>query len=1282
MIKVRIKKLPYAKTGTQVNGALVTDESSFNNTDSQGYMGKKRLKESKYITAVPREEANLEAEGGETVYGDINGDGMPEHKIIKGPRHSSGGVPLSLPDDTFIFSDTKGMLIKDPKILAMFGKGGTNKSFTPAEIAKQYDIQKYRKILEDPDTDAIERKTAELMIKKYVIKLGCLALQQESQKGFPQGIPAVAKPCMEARGLTEEDILPDTSIKGLNEQLKQDIEKQKGNPGEQMNQGQEMEQAEEMNQGQPVAQSQQQMSQQPPSQEEMMRYGGGRRLRRAQEGMQQPSEEEMMMMQQQQQQQGPPQDPQQGQGQDQMSQIIQEVTSALERGADPSDVVMSLLENGLRPEDIVQIFLQLGASNEEASSLVEQVMSQSQGAQQSPMGQQEQIPQENADPRMSQEEMMRMGGMRRLKKGQEGMEQQGGQDQEMMQMLQQISQALEKGAEPQEIISQLLQSQMPPQQIEQIFVQLGMPQDQVKQLVMSVIQQMQGGQGQDPRQQMDPRQQQMSQEQMSMQEQDPRQMEQAPMAQYGMSMGGYDMPFYDIPEAAYGASMGSNMAKGNSRSNSRINLPKAPGGGEVTIDATGKTPEELDRLISDAYKFGGTDKKGADNVKIKRTDGQGKVTTTTIRGNKRESFINEGKDIDVNDLKGFPDTPSGRVAAAQYQLIEKNLSNPKVRAEIVANTKLALEDPKAYLGKNSAPTDPGDIRKTWTKVHGALPSDDEIIKQALNHQKRNLMATGYDVDPQLFNDTGNRLASISEILSKNLINPNTKPPRPYTAAELTPILADYTAKGYTSVAALSEKIGIPLDPVGKDRVLQQATMHSYAKSYQKNQSGAYSGDRDLEYAMDNFLGGVSMVHVGRSDEESMGRLYGPAGAKISPLDDKYDYANNKWYQTDNRGRLVRGKYTTYGNTTLGHQYMVASHKYAEDPDKEPGPGPCTCDVNKKFLADGTTPNPQYRELDPNGKCSCDEQEKKKCPCQKSDGTVIEMTPNLDGSCPPCEEPGEKPPAAWWLQDTIKTTGAFADQMGIKKYMPFAPPVALQKPRPVFQDPTRELGANAEAAKVQTEGAALFAGDTALSAQSSAIQGQQSKNAADILAKYNNANVNIANQFELKGTDIANQESMLKQANSQRLYDQNTVANQQFDNAKLAMRNQTRNYYTNAITNKWKTDALNQMYPDYAVDPAVGGRMYHTPNTRTPSGTTSGKDWQKAQDECLKENPNADSKTLQDCRNAKLGTGTQINGSNPNIINQQYQGQGTSRDGGAVYEDGGFVHISSWLPFLK
>jgi hypothetical protein len=39
-----------------------------------------------------------------------------------------------------------------------------------------------------------------------------------------------------------------------------------------------------------------------------------------------------------------------------------------------------------------------------------------------------------------------------------------------------------------------------------------------------------------------------------------------------------------------------------------------------------------------------------------------------------------------------------------------------------------------------------------------------------------------------------------------------------------------------------------------------------------------------------------------------------------------------------------------------------------------------------------------------------------------------------------------------------------------------------------------------------------------------------------------------------------------------------------------MRNNLRNYYTNAITNRWQTDALNQMYPNYKVSPGVGGRM--------------------------------------------------------------------------------------------
>ena len=125
-MKVRIKRLPQARTGYQVQGSLRNDVPAMGGADYNAYIGQPKLKGSKYITKVPRDEANLEAEGGETVFGDINGDGMPEHKIIKGPRHAQGGVPLSLPDDTFIFSDFNGMKLKDPNLLGMFGKGGAS----------------------------------------------------------------------------------------------------------------------------------------------------------------------------------------------------------------------------------------------------------------------------------------------------------------------------------------------------------------------------------------------------------------------------------------------------------------------------------------------------------------------------------------------------------------------------------------------------------------------------------------------------------------------------------------------------------------------------------------------------------------------------------------------------------------------------------------------------------------------------------------------------------------------------------------------------------------------------------------------------------------------------------------------------------------------------------------------------------------------------------------------------------------------------------------------------
>lgn len=210
--RVKIKKLPNkafggTKTGQQTaDGALAIQPTAMGGADIDQYIGEKESEVKSTLQPVPREEANVEVEKNEIVAGDLNGDGMLETYVAGGKRHSQGGTPLNLPDDTFIFSDTASMRIKDPNILQKFGK--SSGSYTPADLAKQYDINKYRKILQDPNSDAIDKKTAELMIRNYTMKLGALALAQESKKGFPQGIPAISNPFLQANQLEEAQIMP------------------------------------------------------------------------------------------------------------------------------------------------------------------------------------------------------------------------------------------------------------------------------------------------------------------------------------------------------------------------------------------------------------------------------------------------------------------------------------------------------------------------------------------------------------------------------------------------------------------------------------------------------------------------------------------------------------------------------------------------------------------------------------------------------------------------------------------------------------------------------------------------------------------------------------------------------------------------------------------------------------------------------------------------------------------------------------------------------------------
>ena len=875
--RVRIKKLPKAKTGQQVNGSLAVQSAAMGGADIDQYIGKPALDLSRYLTAVPRDEANLEAEGGETAYGDINGDGLPEHKIIKGPRHAQGGVPLSLPDDTFIFSDyrrgskgEKSMKITNPDILAQFGKGAKKgkkgKGFTPAELAKQYNVEKYRKILQDPNSDKLDRETAERMIKNYTLKLGALALAQEARKGFPQGIPVAALPYMDHMGLRPEDVLPQemqATIDQLKAQEEQAMQAQTmGSPTGY----EDAMMAQQMNQGQPVAMPQQMMS------------------------------------------------------------------------------------PGMNPQDM-----------------------------------------------------------------------------------------------------------------------------------------------------------------------------QMPMAMYGMEMGGYDLPF-----AAYGMTMGANPNNYMGRTPSY-----ARGGYLPKHQTTGQTGSEK-VVINRADYDNEADFKKA----VWIANNQGKEVYVKEDGQERKIKGFKKGDLSIEGMttSDFGDTESALQIAAQYQILENSMKDPFVRQQIVEQTKAAINDPRAYKGK-SRNGQPGKQGPTWSQRGWAEPSDEEIINAFLTHQKRNMMLQAKGIDPRYFTDDGTKFKTASELVRQGVFN-NT--------AEATAKLNEIKNIYGSNATAVSKSLGIPLGNK-TNRALEQATYHGYVRTLQKRNKGEYTPEE--QYALRAFDYNKGDIAVGQADENSMVSLY--ETDQISPID------------------------AVQGDSTLGHLSLVG--QYAIDYDNS-----CQC-------ADGTT-----KERDADGKCPCEEKIEKKCPCQKSDGTIINVGVNPNtGECNPCEEniniPVEET-APWWLQDTIKTAGAFGDLMSLKKYMPWAPMVDFEEPEPVYLDPTRELAQQSEQANIITESLSQFVGPQALSARASGVQGEGAKQAADTLARYNNANVNTANQFALKVADIRNQEEAANQAIASRLYDQTTIANQQFDNSKRKARANLGNYYTNAITNRAKTDALNQLYPQYSVDPSTGGFM--------------------------------------------------------------------------------------------
>lgn len=1182
--RVRIKKLPKAKVGQQVDYSLYNDQASWGGGDYNRNGSEPGLSLSKYITRVPRKDANVEAEGGETVFGDLNGDGIPEHKIIKGPRHSSGGVPLSLPEDTFIFSDTRSMKVKDPKLLKRFGKN-EKKAMTPAKIAKQYDINKYRKILEDPNSDDLSRKTAELMIKNYNLKLAELALVQESMKGMPQGIPVAARPALDVLGLNEQELV-DPQLKGINVQLEQKVEEQEGGDEEME---EDVEQAEEMNQA-PVAQPQAPMT-----------FGG--RTLRAQAGM---SMRDNAM----------------GEGDftykpfsapDTNNQVMRDQT-AYDPATDPNLTKQYMTD---RKGNITgQAYVAPGQTyntrklNRQFKRGKIPGTSTYDGTYQDGGGitvTQTEVTEEplsfydyargeydyflnNPDMWNQDPDMMYSDGSFKfcldcLNKDYDNPDHLRG-------IVQLMEEGITEGPHNTEWANELDQ------------FHAGLEKHGIDPPMLQ--QHMYGG---------------------------------TPMAAYGMMMGGYDMPFYDAPKASVGRA-----------------IPKAQNGVEISVD-----DPDYERKAWQADQ---------DGKRIIRVNSDGTKSIGKYNKGVRPEYDEATMSTD------FGATESGKAAAIQYYLLNEGLKDPAIRKKFYEEYKNSVGDVRGYRNSSSQ-------KKYQSQLEGF--DEDAVIDNFLRMQKRNLMFKAKQVDPVLFSDSGRGFRGWSDLEKR--INDGMQVVNPATGEPITSrsefedakkhIAEEYgrrdqdgnlVNKNNVSIGQIATAMGEPLqlaDGKTLDRAVQQAGFHAYANMM----NNATSYDPDTQFAIRNFLG---ERQVGDPDEKGMA---GYLGTNVSPIDDFSTLDRDGDGIVEPR-ELDPSKFyaSTYGNTTTGELTGIqgTSIDYG-----------CQCD----------DPDADFYMEPVDGKCPCEPEDEKpkKCPCKKKDGTIVDVgvDPNT-GDCLPCEEPinvlEEDGPAPWWLQDTIKTAGAFGDLMGIKKYMAWAPRVDLEEPDAVYADPTRELAQQAEQANIQTQAISQFAGAQAQSARASSIQGQAAKQAADTLNQYNVNNIAAANANEQQKIGIRNQEQLTNQQIQQNLYDQTTVANQQFDNAKLAARNNLRNLYTNAITNRMKQQNLNALNEQYDIDPSSGGRLIFKGGRDLTGKSSKAPDYIALYKQCRDEG--VAEKDLASCAESKVEAAGGSSAT-PSVNPTPPPGYGgvnagnapVAQKGGYMYDDGGFVYASNVFPFI-
>lgn len=927
MRKVKIKSLPKAGSGLEVklSAGLGYNSNTMPWPIMAGKLSQPDIEVNNTLSPVNREDANLEAELGETAFTDKVGDGIPQLYKIGGERHYNGGTPLNLPDDSFIFSRDNKMKIGGD-ILNSFGKPkGTKDKYTPADLSKQYDINSFRKVLADSDTDKIQRETAERMIANYNLKLGKLGLVQESKKGFPDGIPAISMPYLE---MLQVDPSQFVSPQGAPDQ---------------------------------------------PDADNVAKYG--KTLRKAQSGI-----------------------------------PVNESKGWYNPNEDWKGNTLNFLTETLNTPEKALTYL-AGIPTYLGSGL-----------------------KDYAAPRY----------------------------------------------------------ELP----SEYYARLADPFRDVR-------------------------------------------YDTEPGESWVSALGNPN-----IPKLNTGTALTVDVGLDPATWLGVSGVTKATGEGLV---ATGKAAKASKEFIA-TY--------GAILPDLIGLYGAKAVDAASKYGKAGYEMLKKAK------ISNVVDRVVPVIGKINNELKEENNSAPSPYSNIPISATTLNSAPANIPSKVQAPVStPFQVGEN-TYAPKSYEERLDSIKKARNIKKYGGSLEEYsggggikhqDKDFIEYND-----GSIFDMHTRNWV-PGTET-KDETDVSPTKKSSSGTNKKIAPYGVDPEVIKI-LDKFKTSKSLYDQTIGHQSKT-------------------DKGYGEAITEDEWRKDNPTFVSQYEKEHGKFDINDPSALAEYEKWHYKDTYDKIYNQSKKI--NPNISDTEAKANAKRVADNLSFGGKEGDVNYADKKFGEfHRSRKELAFPEIDkPEVKTSSDETKTE----TKTDFPEYDI------------KNYKTPPAEWWRQDQIKTAGAFGDLMRIKKYQPWQATPGVAYGERTFYDPTRELAANMEGMNQGIQGASTFSGPQGFAATAGYLQGQGAKNAADIMGRYNNLNVTASNQLSDMNTDIFNRASQQRAQNATGLYDKQTIANQQFDNSKNLARQNLRQSYIDAITNRANTYNLNTLYPQYAISPITGGMAYNIPDS--------------------------------------------------------------------------------------